>query len=292
MILVSMLLVAALSALGPAGAAAATVTFADGRVAVKADQEPLREVLDQVARAAGVRIQVHPSRSERVTADLPPTPVDEAVRRLVQDRDVIFVFEEAPAGSGRQRLVAAKVFAKGTGPASRPARRPAAPPVTRLPDEQYQKLQAELAAAEELTRADAVTALARSRDPRAVGLIAPRLRDAEEGVRLTAVEALRDLGGPTAVAALARALEAETSPPVRVEMARALAGLGGPEARGVLVRVFGAERDPAIRVALLEVVASGDRASAEEVLRQGRADPDPLVRETAAKLSSHFARGR
>lgn len=261
------------------------VQLAGNLVTIKASDVPMNSLLEEIGLVAGIRVTVDPSRTEKVTVDLAGLPVDEAIRRVVKGQDAVFLWERSTQPGSQYRLAAARVFARGKGPA--PARTtPSRPSVASrsLPEAQYRKLVEGLASSESLDRADAVVTLRDSGDPRAFDLIGARLGDADESVRLVAARSLLALGDSRATERLTQALSTEPLPVLRVEFARAMAQVAGPEAVAALRRASATEQEPAYRAAILEAAALADPGRARETLEQGLNDVDPHVRERANTL--------
>ncbi len=124
-----------------------------------------------------------------------------------------------------------------------------------------------------LSRALGVRGLGALKDPSAVELIAPLVRDRSEGVVVTAIRALGALGDARGVPAVAGAL-ASPSTTVQREALRALALLPGDRTlRPRLVPLVG-HPEPWIRAAALGALARTDRDDFSLVL--SGLDPDPV----------------
>ncbi len=134
-------------------------------------------------------------------------------------------------------------------------------------------LVAAVGSADPRSRALAVRGLAALRDPAAVDLVLPLVRDPDEAVVVGALRALAALRDPRGTAAAA-AMLASSSDVVRRESLRALAVLPpDPALRQRLVGLV-AERDPWIRAEALAAIAQADRGDFALVL--SGMDPDPV----------------
>jgi len=73
-----------------------TLTVADGRVSLDAQDVTLKAILDEIGERTGVRVQFDESgegqlEAELVTISLRDTPVEEALRQLLRGRDFVIV---------------------------------------------------------------------------------------------------------------------------------------------------------------------------------------------------------
>lgn len=137
-----------------------------------------------------------------------------------------------------------------------------------------------------LVREDAVAALARRRRE-CVGLLIEQLGCGDPDVRQAAVEALKQMGDPTAATALIRLLQtadSDTMPGVIDALAKA----ADQRATEPLLGLIG-DPSPAIRRAAIRAInVLGHPELARRVLPL-LGDPDPLVRESAVSIAGHFA---
>ena len=97
------------------------------------------------------------------------------------------------------------------------------PGFAQLPVERLLELAVHSASA--WTRADALEELSARRSKQALPVLLDRLADSDGDVRRAAADGLAELGNPTAVAALERALPAEAVQKTRLAMAQAIAEL-------------------------------------------------------------------
>ena len=85
-----------------------------GRLSLHAEAVPLQRVLDEVYRLTGIRVRVDGRDAEVVTAAFERLTVDDAIRRLLRDRDFVLVYREG-------RLQEARVYVPDpTSPAASP----------------------------------------------------------------------------------------------------------------------------------------------------------------------------
>ncbi len=97
-------------------------------------------------------------------------------------------------------------------------------------------------------RLTAVTLLGASDSPEAIPILGEALKDADEEVRLAAIQSLADMTDAAPVDLLGTAALADPSPDNRYEALEALADLGGPAARAYLEKAL---QDPDQDVAAL-----------------------------------------
>ncbi|MFO7180215.1 MAG: HEAT repeat domain-containing protein, partial [Pseudomonadota bacterium] len=159
-------------------------------------------------------------------------------------------------------------------------------------------------------RAAVARALGELGDARAVSALVLSLRDPDETVRAAALRALGELGDASVVPSMAALLAADESASVRKSAVNALADLGGSEAAAALVRALGErpeERDQFVRalgrlgvsavpvltaclsagdvggrtdgcaLALAEVEGSGAGPVLRDAIRRGRVGPEAAL---------------
>ncbi len=143
-------------------------------------------------------------------------------------------------------------------------------------------------------RARALAILAHGSSDAATRAVVGGLEDPVEDVRRVALEsigtrALAEAGASRAVPALGRILEHDDNWAMRVLAAQALGRIGRVDPTGAAAQLAGAiTRDPyaLVRQASLESLASFDAAGARAIARSvAQADPEPRLREAAAKLA-------
>jgi HEAT repeat protein/cyclophilin family peptidyl-prolyl cis-trans isomerase len=124
-----------------------------------------------------------------------------------------------------------------------------------------------------LSRALAARGLGALKDPAAVEVVAPLVRDRNEAVVVSALRALAVLGDARGVAAAASVLDSPSSA-VQREALRAIAALPADRALGPRIVPFVGSREPWIRAAALGALARSDRENLALVL--SGLDPDPV----------------
>jgi cyclophilin family peptidyl-prolyl cis-trans isomerase/HEAT repeat protein len=124
-----------------------------------------------------------------------------------------------------------------------------------------------------LSRALAARGLGALKDPTAVEVVAPLVRDRNEAVVVSALRALAVLGDARGVAPAASMLDSPSSA-VQREALRALAALPGDRALGPRIVPFVGSREPWIRAAALGALPRADRENFALVL--SGLDPDPV----------------
>jgi HEAT repeat protein len=137
------------------------------------------------------------------------------------------------------------------------------------------------------TRGAAIRTLGRWKAREAVGRIRPFAADPKERVRVTAMNALHDIGEPSAAPSLIAGLGDEFFT-VRHAAARALEALGA-DAEGPLLEALPSAAPPARRAIVRALGRVGGPAAAE-ALRPLAADPDSEMREDARRALDEIAR--
>jgi hypothetical protein len=240
------------------------VVIEEGRIIVNAQDADLEDVLSALgARAAfGLRIS---GPLGRVTTTFTAMSVEQALRRLVQDHELMLVYSAPPDESVRPRLIQAGVFAS--------------PPSTarvRASSEMLGRQRAGLLA--EIQR------LVRSRDvQQGVPRLAELLGTAPDPiVRARAARALGGLSGPLTGAALVGAL-GDSDRDVRVQAVHALRRVDGARAIPALGHVLLTDPDVTVRWAAARNLGSLQDSAATSALSVAAQDADALVRREISR---------
>ncbi|MGX9728075.1 MAG: HEAT repeat domain-containing protein [Candidatus Electronema sp. VV] len=259
---------------------AGPVTVENGLLTMKARNMPLREILQQIASQAKVEIVVQGGTEQAVSADFTRTALEEALRRLTQDFNSVFLYgpkqmkkvllyaKNAPSGGKAE--VQQEIFAPGGAVAaaspSLPDRAPvrsteAAPPSPAEENdaEAEQESLAELIKSDDpALREEAVGMLVELEDGSGLSQLAEMLlRDEDSGIRQLIAEALGSAGDRKAVPALGKALE-DKDAEVRSMAVYSLGQLGGEEAMALIKK---AQRDK--KQAVREAAADALEMAAE-----------------------------
>jgi cellulose synthase operon protein C len=138
-------------------------------------------------------------------------------------------------------------------------------------------------------RTKALVLLSRSRSDAAAAAIAAAVTDPTENVQRVALASIGKQANAKSISAVAKVMRSHESWAMRVLAAQALGRLGaaggGAEAKKQLREAASKEPFALVREAALVALASYDKASAAELARQiETTDPEPRVRETAAKI--------
>jgi hypothetical protein len=238
---------------------APVVRFDDGKLSVDAHDVELSELLQQIAGLVGFQLTTT-GQLRRVTAIFSDVPLEEGLRRLVQDHELMLVYR--PPGNGRTgaKLVGAHVFA-GT--------------ELRDPSQTAQAL-------EEINQV-----LHSGRDERNVPRLSRFLSYPDLAVRARAIQALALMGGASAVSALERALS-DQAPQVRLQAIYGLRRLSGVQAIPALADLLLRDPEVMVRRAAAGSLATLREPSATSALQAAANDPDPSVRlEVSRALQRH-----
>jgi cellulose synthase operon protein C len=138
-------------------------------------------------------------------------------------------------------------------------------------------------------RTKAIVLLSRSRSDVAAAAIAQAVTDPSETVQRVALSSVGRHADAKSVAAVAKVMRTHASWPMRVLGAQAMGRLGAAGAGGEATRQLreAATKEPyaLVREAALVALAGYDRKAAADLAGQmAKSDPEPRVRETAAKL--------
>lgn len=240
-----------------------TLQMTGGRLTARLADVPLERVLDSLADLTGARIDVDVMPGERVTEAFIDLPIEESLRRLLPDRQIIVVYEQAQHDLAR--LVAVRAY-DDSGSSTRVRWDRGEDPATsgtRMP----------------VGALDGTLDLPADRDALALVLSTSQDRDA----RRRAIEALGRLDGDGITAVLSQGLE-DTDPGVRESAARALGRTWDEGAIEPLAWAVSNDGDADVREAAARALGRLWSESAVEALgRTLLTDPLRAVREAAAR---------
>jgi len=258
----------------PSRAASSSVTFRDGLLSVETRGESLGDLLAEVQKKSGIKFHVRKTLpSAAVSASFRDVPVETALKRLLgREFDLVWFYTAPKAGKGapaptevwvvgRGERVGGMVADAGKGAAKRQVK-PADSPA----------LKERLAKIDDLADEDPAKAL-----PPLLGALA----DKDPRIRAAAAEALGEVGDPSAIEPLGKALASDADSNVREAAAEALGDVGSPNAIPML-RGGLRDADSDVREAVVDALAGIGGPEAERVLRQALADSDEDVRDAAA----------
>jgi hypothetical protein len=238
--------------------AAPLVIAVDGaRLTVDVRDADLAEVLQRIAGAAGFHLTIT-GQLGRVTAGFADVALDEGLRRLVQDNELMLVYR--PQGGGGSALDEVQVYAGVRGPAApAPPGGPGHPSTGMAMAEIYQ--------------------LVRARDDPAsmTRLVEVLGSDADPAVRARAAWAVGRIGGADAMAALMRAV-GDPSPGVRIQAIYGLRRADSTQALPVLRDLLLSDPDAGSRRAAARALSTLQEPAAAAALAAAAQDQDPGVR--------------
>ena len=224
-------------------AAAPVVAVENHVVTVDIIDAELADVLSQLAQQAGFQLAIT-GQLGRVTAAFTRASVEEALRQLVHDHELMLIYRAPDGEHGPLQLVQVDVFA-GTPSRRGPVALTATQRTTMLAevsqlvaaaDRPYaiQRLTELVGSADPTVRARAAWALGRVGGPQAAVALAAATRDQARDVRVQAVYALRSAQAAGAVPTLGNLLLNDPDARVRRAAARVLGSLPGSEATSAL----------------------------------------------------------
>lgn len=257
----------------PSGAASTSVSFRDGRLSVETHGEALGDVLAEVQKKSGIKFHVRKTLpTDAISASFSDVPVETAIRRLLgRDFDLVWFYTAPKRGRGAPKPTEVWVVGRGERAGGLVADAGKGP-VRRQPKPgDSADLKARLTAIEDLADEDAGKAL----PP-----LLSALSDKDPRIRAAAAEALGEVGDPSAIEPLGKALTGDDDSDVREAAAEALGELGLPNAVPVL-RAGLKDTDSDVREAVVDALGDIGGLEAERVLRQALADPDEDVRDAA-----------
>lgn len=240
------------------------IRFENGRLTVDVRDADLAGVLQQIAASAGFQL-VTTGPLGRVSAAFRGLPLEDGLRQLVQDHELMLLYQPASDGRPEGILAEARVFADVGARTPSRATNP----------ERGRDVASTLAEISQLARA--------RDDPGSVTRLGDLLdRSSDPAVRARATWALGRVGGATADTLLTRALS-DQSAQVRIQAVYAMGRLEGSQAIPALGGVLLSDSDVTVRRAAARVLGGLTEAASTSALRAAAQDSDPAVRQEVTR---------
>lgn len=280
-------------ALGPGTATGASapgarpmqVAVSGAHISARLDEGPRVEVLEEIARQSGIRVVVHGDLGAVRPQTFDRLSLTEGIRRVVGDHALMTIHSGG-------RLATVLVRARSAGGSRTP------PPVLGAPAAESSPSPGSGPYLDD--RRSAIAALVHRGGVAGVrGLSRMLQEDPDPTVRRLATNALLNLSATSsldtalrtqAARAFGSALDDERTE-VRLEAVRGLGLVHGHVANPRLARAATSDPAPEIRRQALSLLARSKSSMVRATLERSMADPDPEVRETAARLVREEARG-
>ncbi len=246
----------------PAGEESLGIKYSNGQLSAKLKNSPLETVLKEVMSQSGARIWLNDSIDGTVTIEFQNLPIGEGVRKILKDKNFAFVFYHSDVKEGKLSIVNAskskEIFTMVKEEPPRKLSPKPKLPVTQKENQTKDQSSLETLAKDALEsedsgkREDAIIALGESKDTKAIEIISKALaNDPVEDVRLSAIDALLDIGDKSIVDPLSIALN---------------------------------DRDPWVRESAVEALGEVGNESAIEFIKNALNDEDGSVRELAQEI--------
>ena len=268
------------------------IAWTKGRLSVTAEAAPLGELLVEVARRTGTRIDNAESIRNQVTLSFSGLALREGLRRLLAFAENYAIVEESlTTGEYRPTLVRfigphlSGTELRPSVTAAQPIEAETSASTDELPGARLDRFLADL---DPSVRRGAVERLADIGDEWGFSRLMAALRDQNSTVREAAVTALGPYG-PQAIEPVTALLKTETHSEVRIAAMQMLGQFSRPELAGLFHGMLG-DADPRIRRAAVEGLNQTEGSTASEALRTAALDQDAEVRTAALDALGIYGR--
>jgi hypothetical protein len=282
-VLCSLLALTLLVSAPAVGASAPIVGWTQERLSVTAEAAPLADLLAEVARRTGIRIDGAETLEDEVTISFSELTLREGLRRLLAPVLNYAIIEEPLTDGGFRptlvRFVGPHLAGTGLVPSVEPAQDPGSVSLATAGEESGGRLDKFLADPDAAVRRWAVERLADVGDEWGFSRLLTALQDRDPGVREAAITALNS-HGPPAIKPVTLLLQTETQSPVRIAALQLLGNFGLSELAGLFHGMLG-DSDPGVRRAAVEALVQADASLSSEALRTAALDQDVGVRAAA-----------
>lgn len=215
-----------------------SIRFNDGRLTVKVRDLSQVELLEEIARQAGLRLIHGGEASPLVSSEFHALPLEVALRQLLRGGSYVLAYAD---GRPTALWVLPRDEADQVG-ARRAIQRPQFGSVGQERPDEADGLEAGLDSEDPDARAEAAAALGESEGPDAVAVLGSALADPDRDVREAAIESLAELGNDDALQALEIALM-DQDPRIREQAVDAIGEIGGPVAVRLLQQALQDQED-------------------------------------------------
>ncbi|UJS16195.1 MAG: HEAT repeat domain-containing protein [Candidatus Jettenia sp.] len=241
----------------PAGEEAFGIRFSDGRLSAKLKNSPLKEVLKEIMSQSKSKIWINDLSDEAVTIEFQDMPIREGIHKILKDKNYAFIYAPREIQEGKLCIIgASKSNEFFMDEIEEPQERHQQ--FTERDDREmvsFDSLAKDALENEDAEkREEAIIALGESKDKKAVEVISKVLtNDANEDVRLSAIDALLTVGDSSIVQPLSLALK-DQKPSVRESAIEALGAVGDASAIESIKNALN-DQDDAVRELAKETLA-------------------------------------
>jgi HEAT repeat protein len=258
-----------------------------GLISIQAHDTPLDAVLQELSKKVPFRIDSLQKEllNERITVELRHLSPEQALRKLLERFNAIFLYSSATDPRIRVMLLSRKATAPleaSTEPATAPESAHA-----------VQALLETLRDTDIPARADTIAALTQDAPETAVGVLADWVQADDQQLRVFAAAWLGEVGGDRAIAPLSAALAGD-DPLTRQIAANSLAHIGGDRAKQILIAAYRKRGNELKQAVATAIAVHGDdlsQATLASLLTGGQAPRGQTAQEVIVESLSQGAHG-
>ena len=247
------------------------VLLKDDRLTVKVADVPLGKILQEISRQSGIKVFGNARiGNEKITVEFSDLSMEEGLGKILSSYNLAYLFSaKKPNGEypSPQQMTEVWIFPRSENHSSVPRELDFIPLSGKETENPAPS-----------SRQRVIESIIERQDPSGIPILIDFLRDSDPGVRLSAIDALTEVGSPVPADQIAEIALEHNDPQTR--MAILTSGIELP----LKAIVDHALHDPHPQVRIEALHTLEGYTELEEVARQALKDPDPSVQTTAEEI--------